>query len=417
MRTVTTGLLLLVATNVNAAPVPELSTWLDAHPNIKNRMVWSACTLTKSNTAHCETSWDASTCSCIANSPRMSYDSWPMAMKELLHSAYRMRLSGQFIPVPDPPPVSAQHFQDLVADGSQMGARDKLSVETARILYVAHLAQSLWWEIRGGRWSVANLNDEALDMLFSSVAMFGDPTYGGYLRAGEPWREPAYAQPYQYPVTPGDPAYTYRYLQQRELIGSTRRETIVRVLDWARTQAIHGTGNFVLVQNRRAQWQHEGSPPVSRILEGTKILDVPDSRINPDDRKISRIPGCHGTTGLLNWLLRTVNIPVGVMEADLQKTSHSVTYFISEDLFLSHGDDYVLPKIKPINVTDPYSGALVFAARNEYDMSCLLIDRATHDEWFVKTTRAEAIQNVSRGATQCRSRFLPPAAPSNFGIR
>ncbi len=413
MRAIFHGLLLLVAANANAALEPELSIWLDAHPRIRSKMVWSACKLTKASTAHCSTNWDASTCSCRNNSPGVPYDSWPIGLKELLHSAYRMRVSNQFMPVQDPPPVSAQHFQDLVADGSGLRMNDKLSVETVRQLYIAHLAQSLWWEIHRGTWSVATLNDDALDVLFNSVAMFGDPTYGGYLNPGEPWREPAFEQPYKYPVTPGDPAYAYRYLEQRNLIGNTRRETIARVLDWARTQAQHATGSFARIQNRQAQWQYEGSPPVSRILDGTRILDVPNSGINSDNRKISRIPGCHGTTALLNWLLRTVNIPVGVMQADLDKVSHSLTYFMSEDLFLSHGDDYILPKVGRFSATDPFSGALVFGARNEYDMGCLFIDHKTHDEWFVRATRGAAIQNVGRGVTQC----VRPAAPSNLRMR
>jgi hypothetical protein len=309
--------------------------------------------------------------------------------------------------------VSAQHLQDLVADGSELLQFDKLSVDTVRSLYVAYLAQSLWWEIHRRQWSVASLNDDALDVLFDSTTMFGASTYGGYTSSADAWREPAFALPIQYPVTPGDPAFAYRYLEQRNLIGNTRRETIVRVLDWARTQAQHGTGSFVLIRNRQAQWQYEGSPPVSRILDGTKILDVSDSGIGSDPRKISRIPGCHGTSGLLNWLLRTVNIPVGVQLADLKKTSHSLTYFMSEDLYLSHGDDYVLPKISQINATDPLSGALVFGARNEYDMACLFLDGKTHDDWFVKTTSDDAARNVGRGVTQCRS----PAAPGNLKIR
>ncbi|MEJ2093667.1 MAG: hypothetical protein P8X93_00390 [Gammaproteobacteria bacterium] len=404
--------LLLITTGAKAALDSELSTWLDAHPNVKANMVWAECLLTEASATGCATDWEAATCSCFYNSPAVSYDDWPIEMKELLHSAYQMRVNNQFIPVQDPPP-----FAGVSATG-----RSLLSQQSSRSIYIAHLAQTLWWELHVGRWSITALNSEALEILLSGLVMFGRGNTGGYPQAGGLWQEPVFGLPNQYPVTPGDPAYSYRYLKDRNLIGNTRRETIASVLNWARTQAIHSGGPSVIVAEvQLAQWQYPGNAPVSRILEGTRVVQaLPKYGIAEDDRQLSRVPGCHGFTGLLNWLLRTVNIPVGVLQEDLKKVGHSLTYFVSEDLFLSHGDDYKLPFPVPeaaVKVsTDLFSGALVYGSLDEYDMNCLFIDRKTHDEWFVVPPRTEAARNVSRGATQCRSYLNLPAAPGRLRI-
>ena len=368
MKFIMAVLLSLIATTANAALNPELSAWLDSHPNVKEKMKWGACPLTRENTTQCAKKYDAQACNCFNSVQRVTYDNWPNEMKELLHSAYQQRVSGQFMAVQDPPQAYTLLRGDFV------------SRRAARSLYIAHLAQTFWWELHGGHWSFETLNNDALDVLFNGLYMFGAEDTGGYARQGDAWNDPTLKLPYRYPVTPGDPAYSYQYLVQRNLIGNTPRETIVRVLNWARTQGIHATGGLSSTGNRRAQWQYDGAPPVTRILHGTRMLDMPGSTIGTDDRQISRIPGCHGFTGLLNWLLRTVNIPVSALYPDLDKTGHSLTYFVSEDLFLSHGDDYKLefPGGLPKETTDPISGALVFGSPDDYDMNCLFIDRNTH---------------------------------------
>ena len=225
---------LFIATSANAALNAELSAWLEAHPNVKADMVWSGCSLTQANTSHCANDWgDGTTCSCFHNAPLLSYDEWPTEMKEQLHSAYQMRIDNQFVAVPDPPP-----FMGAITAGV-----DSLSQDSVRQIYIAHLAQTFWWEIHGGRWSMTTLNDDGRKALLSGVTMFGRAFTGGYKQPGSAWQEPVFGVPNAYPVTPGDPAYSFRYLKDRNLIGDTRRETIVRVLDWARTQAIHSAGS------------------------------------------------------------------------------------------------------------------------------------------------------------------------------
>jgi hypothetical protein len=157
MKVAVVAFLLLITTGAKAALDSELSTWLDAHPNVKANMVWAECLLTEASATGCATDWEAATCSCFYNSPAVSYDDWPIEMKELLHSAYQMRVNNQFIPVQDPPP-----FAGVSATG-----RSLLSQQSSRSIYIAHLAQTLWWELHVGRWSITALNSEALEILLS----------------------------------------------------------------------------------------------------------------------------------------------------------------------------------------------------------------------------------------------------------
>jgi hypothetical protein len=52
--------------------------------------------------------------------------------------------------------------------------------------------------------------------------------------------------------------------------------------------------------------------------------------------------GCHGTTAVLKSLLMAVQIPVANGSSsvvDPSKGTHAIPYFVSEHLFLDHGDD------------------------------------------------------------------------------
>ena len=231
-------------------------------------------------------------------------------------------------------------------------------------LYTAHVGFSLMLEIsRQVPWSVTGYSADALKWLFDSATMGwylqnGNYALGTYPNAGLP----ALRTDNRPRTTFADPMWTYPWLQQALLLGATRQATIGNVLEWMRYNLVHfygtaedpdedfGTDNAV--------WQYRGYSPLSRIIGGTI-----DTRY-PTYGALHWTAGCHGSTGFLNALLRVVNIPVQPIWA----CGHEMAYFMSEDLYLDHGDD-------------PYN-AVVRASDPALSILLLLINSATYQSRF-----------------------------------
>ena len=179
-------------------------------------------------------------------------------------------------------------------------------------------------------------------------------------------------------VTPAPATYTFKFLKTNNLIGSTRRATIERVLEWSRANLRHsfvqryesGVWDSHLYAAHET-WGYWGHPPVSRIIEGTTGLSPYYASLGFSHWT----DGCGGTTAFLSWILRAANIPVDQVSAD----GHSVTYFISEKLYLSHGDD-------------PYTET----AKADFPAALLLIDQAKYDSYFANKSAQEIHDNVGR---------------------
>ena len=231
-------------------------------------------------------------------------------------------------------------------------------------LYTAHVGFSLMLEIsRQVPWSVTGYSADALKWLFDSATMGwylqnGNYALGTYPNAGLP----ALRTDNRPRTTFADPMWTYPWLQQALLLGATRQATIGNVLEWMRYNLVHfygtaedpdedfGTDNAV--------WQYRGYSPLSRIIGGTI-----DTRY-PTYGTLHWTAGCHGSTGFLNALLRVVNIPVQPIWA----CGHEMANFMSEDLYLDHGDD-------------PYN-AVVRASDPALSILLLLINSATYQSRF-----------------------------------
>jgi hypothetical protein len=175
--------------------------------------------------------------------------------------------------------------------------------------------------------------------------------------------------------------WTYPWLQQAGLIGSTRKETIGKVLDWMRGDMWHffGTDTF---GTYNAVWQYRGYVPLSRIIGGTIDANNPSYGVQ------HWTAGCHGSVGFLHAVLRVLNIPV----QPVWVCGHELAYFTSEKLYLDHGDD-------------PYN-AVVKAAPNSPILN-LLIDEPTYQAWFtsdltvnITDPSSPALANVGRSAAQ-----------------
>ena len=88
--------------------------------------------------------------------------------------------------------------------------------------------------------------------------------------------------------------------------------------------------------------------------------------------------GCHGSVGFLSAVLRAVNIPV----QPVWVCGHELAYFITEGLYLDHGDG-------PYNLNVKNSPSPI---------NSLLIDEATYELWFTTDLTVNITDNNSRRA-------------------
>ena len=240
-----------------------------------------------------------------------------------------------------------------------------IEAATARKLFLAWVAQNLVAEIGGHfPWSVLDYDEASLQILFDSAAIMarvqavegvqafkvgtGNPAHFNYVLRQDNLSVSLIAPP----------RYTYAFLVENDLIGSDKQDTIRRLLYWLKLNASHFFGGYTY-QNMETHWQYRGIPPISRIIKGTSV-GAPFEKWG----FAHWTAGCHGTNGFLREVLRAANIPVQIVIAC--DNHHSQAYFITEGLYLDHGDN-------------PYN----WGYRNTCaDPLKLLIDEATYVDWF-----------------------------------
>jgi hypothetical protein len=324
---VASGPLPPVAPGVPQMPASSgaVDAWLAQHPNVAASLVWA--------TERGPVPWAG----------------WDATMRAELGRAFdgasfALQGRGPGYPLADPPAnvaASSPHFDTVLAPAD------------AFRLYVAHVGNGLALEaLRRLPWSIANDTPESLAALFDARSMFAyRPDLGGYrldaARAG-------YA-------LPAPPAIEYGFMAGQRLIGATRRATIENLILWVGGNLHHVSGRFDS-DNAERVWQYRGVPPVSRMITGMAGGQ-------------HQTMGCWGTTGFFIAVLRAVNVPVRLaMAKGLRGASRSCThaspFFVSERLFLSHGDD-------PYNqlVRTEEAPASVVASK-------LLLDEQTYAAWF-----------------------------------
>jgi hypothetical protein len=339
---------------VAAAPWPAggATAWLAQHPAVAAAVVW-------------ETDRGA-----------IPWASWDRSGRLALEEAFSAELgalrgTGNPLgyPVQDPPENHAAYTSRLLTI---------LSPRDAFRLYVAHVGHSLALEVlHAVPWSIAADTPESLHALLDGQRMFAYRSdVGGYLvdplRAGY--------------VVPGPPALELGFLTREKILGATRLDTIERMVGWAR-RLHHFTGRM---ENDNAEriWQYRGVPPVSRVLSGT----------GPQGYHYTA--GCWGTTGLFISLLRSANIPVQLVDVRGQgrrgaaPCSHAQPYFVSEHLFLSHGDD-------------PYS-RLITTDDGEVPARRLFLDAPTWEAWFGERVEPHSrCANIGRAVMEIALETLP----------
>ena len=316
--------------------------WLRDHSAVRNALIW-------------ETS-----------SGIQRYTDWSSNRKNQLQDAVELALADRSLVLTDPPPNAENPDDDA-------SATTVLAEEHAWPLFMTYVARSLAVEIgRFVSWSILSYSSEELALLLDSREMFQwSSSYGGYQIDGNQGR-----------VIPAPPEYTSSFLIGNGLIAHNRIGTIGNVLAWCRRNMVHFRGE-VTTANFEDQWQYRGYPPVSRVIKGTPFTGHPENGIR------NRTAGCRGTTGFLRAVLRVVNIPVAAAHA----CRHAMPRFVSERMYLTHGDD---PCNRFAKATPPYP------ARE------LLITQSKFDTWLGSgATEDERCNNVGRRVYELALTHLP----------
>jgi hypothetical protein len=317
----------------------DLDDWLNANSRIRDRIAWEEPT-------GALTTWPT----------------WSQSRKGSLRGAVNGLLAGGGLGISDPPALA-------YTPGDDENVSTRFSSSTAWGIYVGHVAQSLVAEVaRWIPWSLNQLSNAELDLLLGSPSLF--QTDGASYRVN--FMHGA--------VTPGDPHAVFQFLVGESLVGSTRRDTMNRTLDWCRANLIHFSGGWE-ASNVENQWQYRGLPPVSSVIAGTPKTSDGTETIR------HRTGGCWGTTGFLRAVLRAVNIPVELVA----RAGHAQPHFVHESLYLSHGDD-------------PYNAMM--RAVPPIPISLLPIDQATHTAWFDAVSSDEARNNIGRRSTKLGLEYL-----------
>ncbi|MBW2305978.1 MAG: hypothetical protein JRG73_03500 [Deltaproteobacteria bacterium] len=338
---------------------PDLECWLNEHPHIRNMI-----RTIQSNSS---------------SVPWADWEPWrKQQLQQAFEDAWQWYADGmtnfQGTPVPEPPPN-----HEPLADGGYVTTVFDEAME-AWPLYLAYTAHTLAVEIGGWvPWSLCDYDANSREMreLLSGPYIYwtSGSTYPGLTVRS--------------PVTYAHPTLVFTFLVQNNLIGSTRLETITNVLNWCR-KLQHFIGPFV-PENMEYHWQYRGLPPVSRIISGTNLTDPALANAFPDPEHWTR--GCWGTSGFIKQLLRTVNIPVVMKSVPNNACPHATPYFITEGLYLSHGDDpYDLYQEGTTSVAPP--------------MIEFLIDQTTYTNWF-EGDPGEACDNIARRPVELAVWWLP----------
>lgn len=312
---------------------PNLRLWFWNHSKLRDALVWEN-----------------------AIGGKETYTHWPESRKRELDRYFQLAWEGKPSGLADPP-------RNYFAGDDRELVRQDLAPEDALALYLATVAHSL--TVEAGRlvpWSMEDYAPDQIAMLLSATEMF--------YRSGQYYSiNTALAGK----ALPPPPETAWAFMAG--LTGPDRRKTIVAVLDWMNRNLIHFEG-AANAANYEAQWQYRGLPPVTRMLAGTPYTGKAYAGVK------HRTAGCGGSSGFLRAVLRSVNIPVAV----LQRCRHIMPAFPTEKLYLSHGDD-------------PYGN---WGKPYPCGVEHLLIGEDVFNSWFA--SGADCKDSVGRGAREAAAR-------------
>lgn len=311
---------------------PDIDTWLSAHPQISDYLVWERPT------------------TALAQSNAAKWANWSAGEKALLReafgSAWKNTLSTDPTPYPnltDPP----QDVYPTTVIAKDVALRHYMETIAVCLLHQLTLPDSCSLAHRSQSEKRFLLDSRSLYTWFEGAL----PQHDGSTRNVTGYM----IVPRMLPARPG---YMRAFLRDNGIIKMNQRNTIARMIGWCGTlYHFSGTATTFEFDNH---WHYRGDAPISRVIEGTIPTPAPAHPV-PYAEPGRWTAGCRGTTGLMAHLLRLVNIPV-------QQTfvcGHCLPVFSSIDCWLSHGDD-------------PYG----LKHHPEVSPDQLLVDAATFQSWF-----------------------------------
>lgn len=336
----------------SSLPLPDLAAFLEAHPTVSNAII------------------------CQFPNVTLNYKDWTPAEKNYLRDAFAKAWRGEPSGLPDPLPNAF-----TLRDDERV--RQGLSEQDALQLYFTNIAWSLAFEMqRTVPWSILEYTPDELAVLFDSRQMFQlvVPPKGT--------KGPAI-----YEISnivsgnslPAPPEVSIAFIRRHQFFGANQLGTVSHLLGWCQGLS-HFTGND-LTANMRTQWHYNGFPPESRVISGT-IYD--DGKGKPSNVINHFTAGCHGTTGFLRSVLRSINIPVENVHA----AGHSLPYFPTLDMCMTHGDD-------------PYN-MLFRTMQPALAPNFLLIDPAHYEQLFgAKVSAKDAATHVGGRTRELALEHLP----------
>ncbi len=349
---------------------PDIDNWVNSHSKIRDAIQWQFQT---SGSPYDPQPQDF-----------VSYVNWTGAEKAALKQSFDTYWKAYCKDTPLQGDVGLQDPLVNVAENMNSDintAHTKITEQDMKALFLADIGHALVLEIGDYvPWSILADDAQSLEIYFSSLGhgrrmvLNSDFTVAesGPITNIHNWRV-SYGR-----ATPAPPAWTFNFLKSNGLIGNTRHQTIVNLLNWSRNNMIHFYGAYNFKRTEEI-WQYRGHPPVSRVVSGTT-----DSQYGFKHWTA----GCHGTAGWYRVVLRAANIPVQIPIA----CQHSQIYFRSEGLYLDHGD----------NPYTGYTNAL-------WPPEEALIDEATYVNWFGPNldNQTTGCDNVSRRPTELNEQYSP----------
>jgi hypothetical protein len=336
----------------SSLPVPDLAAFLDAHPNVTSAII------------------------CQFPNVTLNYKDWTPTEKNYLRDAFAKAWRGEPSGLPDPLPNAF-----TLRDDERV--RQGLSEQDALQLYFVNIAWSLAFELqRSVPWTILDYTPDELAVLFDSRQMFqlvatpkgtkSPPVYEiSNLVCGSD--------------LPAPPEVSIAFIRRHAFFGANQLGTVSRLLGWC--QGLSHFSGTDITTNMRTQWHYDGFPPESRIISGT-IYD--DGKGKPSNVVKHFTAGCHGTTGFLRSVLRSINIPV----ENVHVGGHSLPYFPTFDKCMTHGDD-------------PYN-MLARTIQPALVPNQLLIEPARFEELFgAKVSAKDAVNHVGNRTRELALKYLP----------
>lgn len=338
--------------DVEGPVAPVLSEWLDTNSNIKNAL---------------KIEQDANPSYYYGGTlTELSYDDWSAEDKAALDEAFQRAWYWLYVSTETTilgteefsMPLECVYCEGRLITNPTFGPFSIIPEALSKRAYIAYVAQSLALEAGSGLgWSILASPDAELHHFFNTRALMhrvggtteffiGEPGGGGDARIKYVGR-----------VSPATPIYVYKWLVRNDILQSTQEATILALLQWMRTHAVHFYGSATYA-TMNEHWGYPSQTSAYHVMTGT----IRDTELLPQHWTA----GCHGTIGFLKSVLKAVNIPA----QPIYTCGHAQMYFPTLDLYLDHGDN-------------PYNATVI--NQPVKNISGILISPATYTARFSAT--------------------------------